>query len=57
MKTVESLQKAPGITRENTFGKFQLKKTEKETRRAEHSNANKDGDLLETEKEVKEVYT
>ena len=38
VKTVESLQKAPGIISENTFWKFQQKKSEKETRRAEDSN-------------------
>ena len=54
-KTVESLQKAPGITSENIFWKFQKKNIY--TRRAEDSNENKDGELIETEKEVKKVYT
>ena len=35
VKTVESLQKAPGIISENTFWKFQQQKT---TKRAEDSN-------------------
>ena len=47
VKTVEPLQKVPSIISENTFWKFQQKKTMK----------NKDGELIETEKEVKEVYT
>ena len=38
MKTVESLQKAPGIISENIFWKFQQKKTEKEAGRADDSN-------------------
>ena len=51
VKTVESLQKAPGIISENTFWKFQKIEEQKTAMK------NKDGELVETEKEVKEVYT
>ena len=56
VKIVESLQKAPGITSENTFWKFQQ---QKKNQLEEQMTAmkNNDGDLVETEKEVKEVYT
>ena len=53
LKTVESLQKAPSITSENTFCKFQQKKLEEQRT----AMKNKDGDQVETEKEVKEGYT
>ena len=54
MKAVESLQKAPGIISENTFWKFQQKKILEEQKTA---MKNKDGELVETEKELKDVYT
>ena len=56
MKTVESLQKAPGIISENTFWKFQQKQKNK-LKEQKTAMKNKDGELVETEKEVKEVYT
>ena len=56
VKTVESLQKAPGTTNENTFWIFQLKQ-KKELEEQKTAMKNKDGDLVETEREVKEVYT
>ena len=56
MKTVESLQKAPGIINENTFCKFQQKQKNK-LKEQKTAMKNKDGELVETEKEVKEVYT
>ena len=56
MKTVESLQKAPGIISENTFWKFQQKQKNK-LEEQKTAMKNKDGELVETEKEVKEVYT
>ena len=57
VKTVESLQKAPGIIRENTFWKFQQKKQKNKLKEQKTAMKNKDGELVETEKEVKEVYT
>ena len=56
MKTVESLQKSPGIISENTFTKFQQKQKNK-LKEQKTAMKNKDGELVETEKEVKEVYT
>ena len=56
VKTVESLQKAPGIISENTFWKFQQKQKNK-LEEQKTAMKNKDGELVETEKEVKEVYT
>ena len=56
VKTVESLQKAPGIISENTFCKFQQKQKNK-LKEQKTAMKNKDGELVETEKEVKEVYT
>ena len=56
VKTVESLQKAPGIISENTFWKFQQKQKNK-LKEQKTAMKNKDGELVETEKEVKEVYT
>ena len=56
VKTVDSLQKAPGITSENTFWKFQQKQ-KKKLEEQKTAVKYKDGDLVETEKEVKEVYT
>ena len=56
VKTVESLQKAPGIISENTFWKFQQKHKNK-LEELKTAMKNKDGELVETEKEVKEVYT
>ena len=56
VKTVESLQKAPGIINENTFWKFQQKQKNK-LEEQKTAMKNKDGELVETEKEVKDVYT
>ena len=56
VKTVESLQKAPGIISENTFWKFQQKQKNK-LKEQKTAMKNKDGELVETEKELKEVYT
>ena len=50
--------KSTGITSENTFLKFQKKKiTLKKLGKQNTAMKNKDCDLVETEKEVKEVYT
>ena len=56
VKTVESLQKAPGIISGNTFWKFQPKQKNK-LKEQKTAMKNKDGELVKTEKEVKEVYT
>ena len=56
VKTVESLQKAPDIISENTLWKFQQKQKNK-LEEQKTAMKNKDGELVETEKEVKEVYT
>ena len=56
MKTVESLQNAPGNISENTFWKFHQKQKNK-LKEQKIAMQNKDGELVETEKEVKEVYT
>ena len=53
VKTVESLQKTPGITNENTPWKKKYTNLIEEQKRAVK---NKDGDLVETEKKVKEEY-
>ena len=56
VKTVESLQNALGIISENTFWKFQQKQKKKlEVQKT--AMKNKDGELVETEKEVKDIYT
>ena len=57
VKTVEALQKAPGIISENTFWKFQQQKQKNKLKEQKTAMKNKDGELVETEKEVKEVYT
>ena len=44
MKTVESLQKAPGITSENTFWKL-LQKQTKKLEEQKTAIKNKDGEL------------
>ena len=51
VKTVESIQKAPGIISENTFWKFQQKQKNK-LKEQKTAIKNKDGELVETEKEV-----
>ena len=56
VKTVESLLKVPGIINENTFWKFQQKQ-ENKLKEQKTAMKNKDGELVETEKAVKEVYT
>ena len=56
VKIVDSLQKAPDIISENTFWKFQQKQKNK-LKEQNTAMKNKDGERVETEKEVKEVYT
>ena len=53
VKTVKSLQKAPGIISENTFWKFQQQTNLLDELKT--AMKIKDGELVETEKEVKEV--
>ena len=52
---MESLQQAPDVTSKNTIWKFQQKHKKLEDQKT--AMKNKDADLDETEKEVKEVYT
>ena len=56
MKIVVSLQKAHVIISENTFWKFQQKQ-KKNLKGEKTAKKNKDGELVETEREVKELYT
>ena len=57
VKTVESLQKAPALQVKIHCGNKTTKKQKNKLKEQKTAMKNKDGELVETEKEVKEVYT